>query len=42
MAYNLFDNIFDQFTKQAPSQVPNFATPIAPRTSSYVAPNVPY
>lgn len=42
MAYNLFDNIFDQFTKQAQPQVPSFATPQAPRTSSYVAPNIPY
>jgi len=38
---NLFSNIFDQFTgKQAQSQVP-LSTPQAPRTSSYVAPNVP-
>jgi len=38
---NLFSNIFDQFTgKQAQSQVP-ISTPQAPRTSSYVAPNVP-
>lgn len=38
---NLFDNIFNQFTGQAQSQVPSFATPQAPRTTSYVAPNIP-
>jgi len=37
---NLFENIFDKFTKQAQPQVP-FGTPQAPRTSSYVAPNIP-
>lgn len=43
---NLFDNIiqsqFNNFTgKQAQPQVPSFWTPQAPRTSRYVAPNVP-
>ena len=38
---NLFNNIFDQFAGQAQPQVP-FGTPQAPRTNSYVAPNVPY
>jgi len=43
---NLFDNIiqsqFNNFTgKQAQPQVPSFATPKAPRTTNYVAPNVP-
>lgn len=38
---NLFSNIFDQFTGKAQSQVPT-SVPQAPRTSSYVAPNVPY
>lgn len=38
---NLFSNIFDQFTGQAQSQVPSFGTPQTPRTSSYVAPDVP-
>ena len=43
---NLFDNIiqsqFNNFTgKQAQSQVPSFATPQAPRTTNYVAPNIP-
>lgn len=42
---NLFDNIiqssFNNFTgKQAQPQVP-ISTPQAPRTSSYVSPNVP-
>ncbi len=38
---NLFDNIFNQFTgKQAQPQVPNFATPQAPRTTNYVQPVV--
>lgn len=40
MAFNLFDSIFNQFTKQAPSQVPNFATPQAPRTMNYTQPIV--
>lgn len=43
---NLFDNIlksqFNNFTGQAQSQVPSFATPQAPRTSSYQAPLVWY
>lgn len=38
---NLFDNIFDQFTGKAQSQVPT-SVPQAPRTAQYVAPNVPY
>lgn len=38
---NLFENIFDKFTKQAQPQLPT-SVPQAPRTSSYVAPNVPY
>lgn len=42
---NLFDNIiksqFNQFTGQGqPQTVPSFATPQAPRTSSYVTPTV--
>lgn len=37
---NLFSNIFDQFTGQAQPQVPSFGVPQAPRTTSYVAPNV--
>lgn len=38
---NLFENIFDKFTKQA-QPMPSFGTPQAPRTNSYVAPNIPY
>ena len=38
---NLFENIFDKFTKQAQPQVPT-SVPQAPRTASYVAPNIPY
>lgn len=37
---NLFENIFDKFTKQA-QPMPSFGTPQAPRTASYVAPNIP-
>lgn len=43
---NLFDNIiqsqFNNFTGKQVQPQPSFATPQAPRTSSYVAPNVPY
>lgn len=35
MAYNIFWNILDKFTKQAQPQVPSFATPQAPRTMIY-------
>ena len=37
---NIFDNIANQFTGNT-QKLPSF-TPQAPRTSSYVAPNVPY
>lgn len=38
---NLFANIFDQFTWQAQAQVPNFATPQAPRATNLTQPNIP-
>lgn len=39
---NLFDNIFNQFTgKQEQPQVPNFATPTAPKTMNYTQPIQP-
>ena len=47
MAFNLFDNIIQSSTNkflgtQSTPTVPSFMQPQAPRTSSYVAPNVPY
>lgn len=40
---NLFENILNQFTgKQEQPQSPSFAIPQAPRTSSYVAPNITF
>lgn len=39
---NLFANIFDQFTGKKEAQLPSFGTPQAPRTNSYVPPNVAF
>ncbi len=43
---NIFDNLIqsstNQFLGNKVQPQPSFATPQAPRTSSYVAPNVPY
>lgn len=45
---NLFDNILNQSknkflgTQQSVPSTPSFATPQAPRTSSYIEPNIPY